>query len=64
MTPPVLRLRGEGHAAHQLGARQRRDAIVVHGQNAQLVVSRRRQVTQQEVLVVGRNHPEEEEDKE
>lgn len=53
----VLGLSGEGHAAHQLGAGQRRDAVVVHGQDAELVVPRRRQVAQQEVLVVGRDHP-------
>lgn len=57
VTASVLRLRAEGHAAHQLGARQRCDAVVVHGQDAQLVVPRRRQVAQQEVLVVGWDHP-------
>lgn len=54
---PVLGFGAEGHAAHQLGARQHRDAVVVDGQHAQLVVPRRRQVAQQEVLVVGWDHP-------
>lgn len=63
MTASVLRLRAEGHTAHQLGARQGGDAVIVDGQNTQLVVPRRRQVTQQEVLVVGWDHPEREEDR-
>lgn len=53
----VFRLGAEGHAAHQPGPRQRRHAVVVNGEDAQLVVPRRRQVAQQEVLVIGRNHP-------
>lgn len=54
----VLCFRAEGHTTHQLGSRHRRDAVVVNGQNAELVVPRGRQVAQQEVLVVGWNHPE------
>lgn len=57
MAASIFRLRAEGNAAHQFGPRQRCDAIVVDGENAQLVVTRRRQVAQQEVLVIGWNHP-------
>lgn len=58
VTASVLRFCTEGHAAHQLGAGQGGDAVIVDGQNAQLIVPRRRQVTQQEVLVVSWDHPE------
>lgn len=54
----VFWLRCEGHTAHQLSACQRGDAIIVHSQNAQLVIPRWCQITQLEVLVVSWDHPE------
>lgn len=63
VTASVFCFRTEGHAAYKLGARQCRYAVIVHSQNTQLVVSRRCQVTQQKVLVVGRDHPDREKDK-
>lgn len=62
VTASVFRFRAEGHAAYELGARQCRDAVIIHGQNTQLVVSRGCQVAQQKVLVVGRDHPDREKD--
>ncbi len=55
-----LTLRGEGDAAHQPRRGQSRDAIVVDGQDAEIVVSRRGQITQYEQLMGGRNHSERE----
>lgn len=53
----VLRLCAEGHTTHQFGAGQGRDTVIIHGQNTQFVVPGGSQVTEQEVLVIGWNHP-------
>lgn len=58
----VFRLCAEGHAAHQLCSCQGRDTVVINSENTKFVVSRRCQVAQQEVLMVGWDHPEREED--
>lgn len=50
VTPHVLRLGGELHTADHSRCRQGGDDVVVDGQDAEVVLSPRRQVVDQEVL--------------
>lgn len=55
-----LTLSGEGHATDQTCTGEGRDAVIVDGQDAELVVPWRGKIAQNEQLMGGGNHPERE----